>query len=152
VAECETAEAGQTLSLNIGGTSLPVYGPPLSGEFELLGCYDGQFTDMRVRHGGFTHYDQGRSAVVRKDGLTILLNSRRIPPFSTGQLTSCDLDPKQFKIMAAKGVHAPLAAYEEFCERFMRVNTPGVTTADLSQLEYHERRRPLYPFEEVEPN
>jgi microcystin degradation protein MlrC len=150
VAMCENATAGDTIDLQIGGTSLPVYGPPLSGQFEFLGCYDGQFTDMRVRHGGFTHYDQGRSAVVRKNGLTILLNSRRIPPFSTGQLTSCGLDPAQFKIMAAKGVHAPLAAYEEFCERFLRVNTPGVTTAELSQLEFHHRRRPLYPFEDAE--
>jgi hypothetical protein len=32
----------------------------------------------------------------------------------------------------------------------LRVNTPGVTTADLTRLEYRHRRRPLFPFEEVE--
>lgn len=146
---CDAASPGDRLTLRVGGKSLPVYGPPLEGEFQLVGCYDGQFTDKRVRHGGFTHYDQGRSAVLRKDGLTLLVNARRIPPFSTGQLTSCDIDPSQFKVMAAKGVHAPLAAYEEFCQQFLRVNTPGVTTADLDQLTYENRRRPLYPFEDL---
>jgi microcystin degradation protein MlrC len=47
----------------------------------------------------------------------------------------------------AKGVHAPVAAYAEVCRDFLRVNTPGVTTADLSRLEYRHRRRPLHPFE-----
>jgi microcystin degradation protein MlrC len=27
------------------------------------------------------------------------------------------------------------------------VNTPGVTTSDLSSFTYRHRRRPLYPFE-----
>jgi microcystin degradation protein MlrC len=27
------------------------------------------------------------------------------------------------------------------------VNTPGVTSSELGQLEYVRRRRPLYPFE-----
>ena len=27
------------------------------------------------------------------------------------------------------------------------VNTPGVTTSDLSFFDYRNRRRPLYPFE-----
>jgi len=28
------------------------------------------------------------------------------------------------------------------------VNTPGVTSSDLSTFTYHHRRTPLYPFEE----
>jgi microcystin degradation protein MlrC len=40
----------------------------------------------------------------------------------------------------AKGVHAPVAAYGEVCREFIRVNTPGVTTADLSRLAYRHRR------------
>jgi microcystin degradation protein MlrC len=44
-------------------------------------------------------------------------------------------------------VHAPVAAYSEVCPSFIRVNTPGVTTADLSRLMYRHRRRPLFPWE-----
>jgi microcystin degradation protein MlrC len=68
-------------------------------------------------------------------------------PFSLGQLTSCGIDPKQFDVIVAKGVHAPVAAYEEVCPTMIRANTPGVTTADMTRLPFHQRRRPLFPFE-----
>jgi microcystin degradation protein MlrC len=76
-----------------------------------------------------------------------MLTSRRMTPFSLRQLTSCDLDPASFQILVAKGVNAPLAAYQEVCRHFIRVNTPGVTCADVKQLEYHHRRRPMFPFD-----
>jgi len=40
-----------------------------------------------------------------------------------------------------------VAAYEPVCKHFIRVNTPGVTTAELSQLEFRHRRKPMFPFE-----
>jgi microcystin degradation protein MlrC len=44
-------------------------------------------------------------------------------------------------------VHAPVAAYSPVCPTLIRVNTPGITTADMDQLEYQNRRKPLFPFE-----
>jgi microcystin degradation protein MlrC len=63
------------------------------------------------------------------------------------QLTSCGIDPQSFQILVAKGVHAPVAAYAPVCKQLIRVNTPGVTCADMRQLTYTHRRRPLFPFE-----
>jgi len=105
-----------------------------------------------VRHGGFTHYDQGQCAVVQSvDGsLTVLLTSKRVPPFSLVQLTSCQLDPASFQIIVAKGVNAPVAAYAPVCQNLIRVNSPGCTTADMKQLPYEHRRKPLFPFEDFE--
>ena len=86
--------------------------------------------------------------MVRTDeGLTLILTSLRMPPFSLGQITSCGLDPTEFQIIVAKGVIAPVAAYAPICRELIRVNTPGVTTADMVSLTYHHRRRPLFPFE-----
>ena len=93
----------------------------------------------------------GPCAVVETDRrLSILLTSRRTPPFSLGQLTSCGLDPTKYRIIVAKGVHAPVAAYRSICKSFIRVNTPGVTTADMSALPYRHRRRPLFPLEPID--
>jgi microcystin degradation protein MlrC len=102
------------------------------------------------RHGGIVDFDQGATAVVETlDGrLTIMLTSRRMVPFSLQQIISCQLDPRQFRILIAKGVNAPLAAYREVCDKFLRVNTIGSTSADLEQLDYRNRRLPLFPFEE----
>ena len=70
--------------------------------------------------------DQGPTAVIRTDhGLTIMLTSRRMPPFSLRQLTTHGILPEQFHLLVAKGVNAPVAAYKEVCKHFIRVNTPG---------------------------
>ena len=68
-------------------------------------------------------------------------------PYSLEQLRSCGLDPGSFRVLVAKGVNAPIAAYEEVCSRFIRVDTPGVTASNLNHFAYHRRRRPMFPFE-----
>jgi microcystin degradation protein MlrC len=68
-------------------------------------------------------------------------------PFSLQQLEGCGVDPRGFRYLVAKGVNAPIAAYRDVCETFIRVNTCGSTCADLTKLVYRRRRRPLFPFE-----
>ena len=44
-------------------------------------------------------------------------------------------------------VIAPVAAYAPVCKHLLRVDTPGVTSADLRRLEFKHRRLPMFPFE-----
>src|SRR5690606_28921463 len=100
--------------------------------------HDGKFRESQVRHGGFSEFDQGPTAVaVTNHGLTVMLTSRRMVPFSLQQLISCGLDPSSFHILVAKGVNAPVAAYAEVCQHFIRVNTLGSTCADMTRLPFH---------------
>lgn len=139
----------ETIKLAVGGHTDEQHGKPFISEFTVLGMHDGKFTEPEPRHGGNTDCDQGRTAVLRSsDGLTIMLTSRRMPPFSLRQLTSCDIDPSQFHVLVAKGVNAPVAAYREVCDTLIRVNTPGSTTADMLLLDYQHRRQPMFPFEQ----
>jgi microcystin degradation protein MlrC len=148
VRQAEAAGVGAKLSLRVGGKSDQLHGEPLAAEFEVLGLYDGKFSETEPRHGGMKDFDQGRTAVVRSEhGLTVMLTTRRMTPFSLQQLISCGLDPSSFHILIAKGVNAPLAAYAPVCKHIVRVDTPGVTTADMTRLEFHHRRRPMFPFE-----
>jgi microcystin degradation protein MlrC len=55
--------------------------------------------------------------------------------------------PERFKIVVAKGVVSPRPAYSRIAAEIVLVNTPGVTTSDLSFFTYRRRRQPLYPFE-----
>jgi microcystin degradation protein MlrC len=151
VAYAQAANAGVKgrLRLAVGGRTDRRHGEPFEAEFIVWGLYDGRFEEPQARHGGFKTFDQGPTAVLETDtGITVMLTSKRMVPFSLGQLTSCGLDPVvDFRVFVAKGVHAPVAAYAPVCKHLIRVNTPGVTTADLSQLEYRHRRRPMFPFE-----
>jgi microcystin degradation protein MlrC len=148
VQTAEAAGVGKKLRLAMGGKTDALHGPPIVADVEVLSIQDGQFTETKPRHGGASRFDQGRTAIVKtKSGLTVMLTSRRQPPFSLSQLTAFGIKPEAFRIIVAKGVHAPIAAYREVCKTFIRVNTPGVTTADMRKLTYHHRRKPMFPFE-----
>jgi microcystin degradation protein MlrC len=71
-----------------------------------------------------------------------------MPPFSLSQITSCDLAPKDFQLIVIKGVHAPVAAYAPVCRELIRVDTAGVTCADMTRLPFTRRRQPLFPFDD----
>lgn len=148
VAKAAARGVGGRVTLGMGGNSDVLHGRPFEAECGIVGLYDGHFRESSVRHGGFTEFDQGRTAVVRtQGGITIMLTSRRIPPFSLEQLHSCSLDPKSFRVIVAKGVVAPLAAYGPVVDQVIHVNTPGVTCADMTRLPFANRRRPMFPFE-----
>jgi microcystin degradation protein MlrC len=148
VQACEAAAAGRDVPLSVGGHTDALHGEPLVARFHIEQICDGRFEEPEARHGGIRHFDQGRTAIVRTEtGLTIMLTSRRMVPFSLHQLTDLGLDQRRFQFIVAKGVNAPLAAYRKVCRSVLRVNTPGATTADLTSLKFHHRRRPMFPFE-----
>jgi microcystin degradation protein MlrC len=148
------ALAREILRCGVPGSFVCVYDPAAA----LAATSAGIHARLRLAVGGHapewigdeasTSFDQGPTAVLQHDrGLTIMTTSRRMAPFSLEQIRHVGLDPATFRLLVAKGVHAPVAAYGEVCRHFLRVNTPGVTMADLSQLPFHRRRRPLHPFE-----
>ena len=55
--------------------------------------------------------------------------------------------PEKYRVVVAKGVVSPRPAYQPIAKEVILVNTPGVTTSDLSFFEYRRRRENLYPFE-----
>lgn len=148
VDQCREAGTGSSLSLSLGAKTDRLHGDPVLLTVTVRSLHEGRFREEQPRHGGITEFDQGRTAVCETaEGLTVMLTSRRMVPFSLQQLYSCGLDPNSFHILVAKGVNAPIAAYRDVCPAFLRVNTPGSTSADMSTLPYQHRRRPLYPLE-----
>lgn len=142
------AGIGAIHTLDLGGKQHALYGPPLRTSVKVISLHDGHFTETKVRHYGMTDFHMGPTAIVQTPtGLTLQLTSERVYPTSLNQVLSCGLDPASFQILVAKGVHAPVAAYEPVCKQIIRVNTPGVTCADMTQLPFMNRRRPLFPFE-----
>jgi microcystin degradation protein MlrC len=142
------AGVGARLRLSLGGKLPMSPEPPLDLEVEVVSIHDGKFTETKPRHGGRTGGDMGPTAIVRSGGLTIMLMTRRSGPNGSIQpIRTCGLEPKDFEVLLIKGVHAPVGGYQEVCPTLIRVNTPGVTCADLEKLTYNNRRKPLFPFE-----
>lgn len=148
VAACVAAGVGSDLTLRVGGKTDDMHGSPVevTGHVRLIS--DGKFEDTRPTHGGARYFDGGTTAVLETtDGHTLVLTSRLIGNTSIEQMYSLGIRPETKQVVVAKGVISPRPAYAPIAAQIVLVNTPGVTTADLSRFTYHQRRRPLFPFE-----
>ena len=146
---CEETGLNNFISVNAGGKTDNLSGAPFHMEGRVILIGNGTFQEAEPRHGGQTNYNMGRITIVEtKNGSTLMLTSRRIPPFSLNQLTTFGIQPDRYDVIIAKGVQAPVAAYAPVCPSIIRVNTPGVTCADATRLHFENRRKPLFPFED----
>lgn len=148
VKQIESVGVGKSVLLNMGAKTDGMHGRSLEATVTLLGLHDGIFYETEPRHGGDTSFDMGKTATVTADSLTVMLTSKRTAPFSLQQLLSCGINPQTFDAIVAKGVHAPVAAYAPVCPTLLRVNTKGVTSADLEHFQYTRRRNVLFPLEQ----
>lgn len=149
VQDCLSVGLGSSVRLQIGGKTDTIHGPPVNVQGKVISLHDGIFRESNPRHGGFTEFNQGLTAIIQlDDGPTVMLTSRRMVPFSLEQIRSCGLDPTYYKVLVAKGVNAPIAAYQEVCPSMVRIDTPGSTSADLFRLKYRHRTSPCFPWEE----
>ncbi|MDP6822265.1 MAG: MlrC C-terminal domain-containing protein, partial [Dehalococcoidia bacterium] len=83
------------------------------------------------------------------EGVTLLLHTERgVGNMTREQMYSIGIFPERYRIVIAKGVVSPRAAYEPIAREIILADTPGVSSADLGSFKFEHRRRPLYPFEE----
>ena len=148
VTACEAAGVGATVTLPVGGKTDDLHGSPVTVTGTVRVLFDGLYEDPLPTHGGWRFFDGGTTAVLdTTDDHTLILTSKRAGNTSLEQLYSVGVDPERFKVVVAKGVVSPRPAYSRVAKEIVLVNTPGVTTSDLSFFTYHRRRKPLYPFE-----
>lgn len=144
VEQCVQSGVRQDVTVSVNGLTL-------TGRVRTLS--DGLFHETQVRHGGWTHSDQGVTAVVETaEQHTIVLTSRRMAPFSLEQLISLGVHPERKRILIVKGVVAPRAAYEPIAGEFILAGTPGATADDPRLLPYRRPRRALYPLDLSAPS
>ncbi|MBI5799242.1 MAG: M81 family metallopeptidase [Verrucomicrobia bacterium] len=151
VARLAALPLGARVTLPIGGKGSRLDAGPLSLEVELLSCRDGHFKleDKQSHLASMCGdaFDMGPCAVVRHAGVTILLTSRRTPPFDLGQWRSQGLEPKSFSFIGVKAAVAHRRAYDSIAARMLWVDTPGPCTSNLRSLPYQRIRRPVFPLD-----
>ena len=76
----------------------------------------------------------GITAVVAVDGMTVIVTERAVPPFHVEQLTSVGIDPRDARIIVAKGAIAWRAAYGDVANEVIEVDGPGACPLDPTVL------------------
>ncbi len=139
----QAREAGlhQEIECSVGGKYLPeCYGEPYRDRFYVRSFSEGRFHESGTTHGGYVDFDQGPTVVLEgRSDITIIATTLRVAPLSLQQILSQGVAPEDFAAILIKGVHAPVAAYAQVCSQLLRVNTPGVTSADIHLLPRQQR-------------
>lgn len=144
-------EPQRKVTLTIGGRSSQLDQGPLELTVELLRRCDGRFTlEDRRSHlasmAGDT-FDMGDCAIVRHGGITVLLTSRKTPPFDLGQWRSVGIEPREFSVIGVKAAVAHRQAYDPIATRMLWVDTPGPCTSNLKRLPFKRVKRPIFPLD-----
>ena len=149
VKTCVNAGEGAEVTIDVGGKTDNMHGEPITITGTVKKIHHGKYEEHRPSHGGFRFHDDGlRVRLDTNDGKTIILTSLRTHNKTREQLYSMGIKPENYKVIVAKGVSSPRPAYQPIASEIIVVNSPGVTSADLSTFEYKNIRVPLYPFQE----
>jgi microcystin degradation protein MlrC len=143
---------GDRTTVAIGGKGSRLDAGPLELEVEFVSRSDGRFKLENPRShlasmSGDT-FHMGPTAVARHEGITLLLTSRKTPPFDLGQWRSQGIDPAQFSFIGVKAAVAHRTAYDPIVARSYWVDTPGPCASNLKSLPFKRIRRPVFPLDE----
>jgi microcystin degradation protein MlrC len=152
VAALEDAKPGEVRSLAIGGRGSALDEGPVDVEATFISRSNGRFTledrNSHLAAAQGVHIDMGPSAVVQIAGeITVLLTSRKTPPFDLGQFRSQGIVPEKLSLIGVKAAVAHRRAYDRIAKKSYTVTTPGPCTSDLTLLPYRRLRRPIYPLD-----
>lgn len=145
---------GSVSRQSIGGRRWHVDPGPVELEVELVSLRSGAFRleDLHSHLASMngSKFDMGPCAVVRHRGITLLLTSKKTPPFDLGQFSSQGINPRTFTFIAIKAAVGHKQAYDPIAAASYYVDTPGPCSSNLSTFPYRRLRRPLYPLDPID--
>ncbi|GHH73239.1 M81 family metallopeptidase [Promicromonospora soli] len=114
---------------------------------------DGPHGPVRLRgvveHVSEGDPDAGIVAVVRVDGLRVILTERRKPYHLESDFTSIGLDPRGTDVVVVKIGYLEPDLYDMAAD-WMLMLTPGGVDQDLLRLGHHRLAAPVHPFHDFE--
>lgn len=155
VAALADLPVGGQRRLAMGGVGSRQDPGPVTLSVTLCSRSDGAFTledkQSHLASMAGTHFQMGPCAVVKSGGVTILLTSRKTPPFDLGQLRSQGLEPREFAVIGVKAAVAHKRAYDPIASASYWVDTPGPCSSNLSRFPWRRLRRPVWPLDREAP-
>jgi len=124
---CREAGIGATVKLVIGGKLDQVNGYPLEVKGRVLNLTES-------------------GAVIRVDGIDIILTAKRISFTSPRNFMAYGIDITRRKIVVVKLGYL-FAELKKIAAQSMIALTPGFTNLSIEELEYRNLKRPMFPLD-----
>ena len=130
------AGEGASISLEVGGWSDKMYGPPVP--------ISGKVTKLSVDSDPWH-----KAARIDHHGVTVLLNTKRIGPNDQANVRGMGIIPENYQMTVCKGSFAFRPQYPESIFNYIMSATPGYVSADLETFDWKRVNRPIYPLDDI---
>lgn len=135
---------GGARRISLGGKGSRLDAGPLELDVDLVALKDGRF-ELEDKNSHLASmcgdvFNMGRCAIVKHQGVTILVTSVKTPPFDLGQWHSQGIAVENLSVVAVKAAVAHRRAYDKIAARMLWVDTPGPCSSNLKALPYRHAR------------
>lgn len=143
VAAAFAAGIGQSVRTTVGGALDPARFTPLPIEGRVRLLSDGWFRSETTRE----LWQAGRTAVIEADSFTLILTSRAVSLYDRALFLAHGCDPKHFGAVVVKSPHCEPHMFKAWAARYVDVDAPGSTSANLRSLGHTRCVRPVFPLD-----
>ncbi len=138
------AGVGDTIHVTVGGTiDAARFTPlPIDGYVQMLS--DGLFQSESYGE----HWYAGKTAVLLIDSITLIVTSRPVSLYDRSLFYAHGQDPQRFDCVVVKSPHCQPHMFHDWAARYVNVDAPGSTSANLASLGHTRCPRPIFPLDE----
>lgn len=140
------AGIGATIQVTIGGALDKKRYTPIQMTLKVRLLSDGDFvseSDGAVWHGGLT-------AVLQNEHYTIVATSRAVSLYNRSLFYAHGCDPAKYDCVIVKSPQCERHMFRDWSARYIDVDAPGSTSANVRSLGHTIAQRPLWPLDAVE--
>jgi microcystin degradation protein MlrC len=145
----QAAGVGNRVRLDLGGKVDPsTGGGPLELDAYVVALTDGRFIAYGPMGGGAWR-NYGLSALLRVEGVEIIVITHNGQATDLAQFTSLGLDPARKSTLIVKSMQHFRAAFEPLAREVLEVDTGALSTRNFKQRPYRKVRRPIFPLDDI---
>jgi microcystin degradation protein MlrC len=115
---------------------------PIDGRVRMLS--DGWFHSETTRE----LWQAGPTAVIQVGNITLIITSRAVSLYDRALFLAHGCDPKHFGAVVVKSPHCEPQMFKDWAARYIDVDAPGSTSANLRSLGHTNCARPMFPLDE----
>lgn len=138
---------GDRVTIELGGKNDPAFGGgPLRLKGQVVRLSDGAFRGDGPMLGGLDR-SYGPTAVLRVDGVDILVVTENEQMLDRQQLYAFGIDPTKKAVLALKSMQHFRAAFEPIAGKVIVCDSGALSTPKMARRPYARVRRPIWPLD-----
>lgn len=137
------AGVGQDVNTTVGGALDPARFTPLPIEGRVRMLSDGWFHSETTRE----LWQAGSTAVIQTGNITLIVTTRAVSLYDRALFLAHGCDPRHFGAVVVKSPQCERHMFKDWAARYIDVDAPGSTSANLRSLGHTRCARPIFPLD-----